>query len=447
MNPQTKYILASCLVILMLLSISQIFLQTNSVKAQTFSGDQASWLALATQAWQYFQPGAGVNAQTGLHGAGLGWPYFTEWDLGTYIQAIIDAKQLGLIQDNGTWGFNYRIGLILSFLKTRQLAPNGLPYSTYDSATEQPYGATTTFFVDEGKLYLALYNLEVFRSDFSEDITFIINRNNNTVLLPDPVSLSGSTDFYSYYVSTAFRDLGFSGYADVPSTILNTIVSQLNVTTYDVELPSAHICCEPLLLTFFEINPQDSRYTWLLSQVNIAQEARYEATGNYTAFSEGNTGLDNPSYVYEFVADSDGSTWVVSPRITPIVYLKVAVGFDAIFNTSYTQNMVYHILSSLPASSVGFQEGVAEDGRVVGNVIDRTNELILASALYAIGNIATPTPTPSSNPHFSSLNAPVLIVIAVVVVCLFLVLFAFFLKRNRSRSQNNVQPYNCVRWS
>jgi len=208
-------------------------------------------------------------------------------------------------------------------------------------------------------------------------------------------------------------------------------------------LPSAHICCEPLLLTFFEINPRDSRYTWLLSQVNLAQEARYDATGNYTAFSEGNTGLDNPSYVYEFVADSDGSTWVVTPRITPIAYLKVAVGFDAIFNMSYTQNMVDHILASLPASSVGFQEGVAEDGRVVGKVIDRTNELILASALYAIGNM----PTPSSNPHFSSLNVPILIVISVVVMCLFLVMFAFFLKRNRSRYKNNVKLYNCVRWS
>jgi hypothetical protein len=197
--------------------------------------------------------------------------------------------------------------------------------------------------------------------------------------------------------------------------------------------------------------------------VNIAQEARYEATGHYTAFSEGNTGLDNSSYVYEFVVDSDGSTWVVTPSITPIVYLKVAVGFDAISDTAYTQNMVDYILGNLPASSVGFQEGVAEDGRVVSAVIDRTNGLILAAALHAISNMPTPTPSPTSlaspipspspspsvntvnsspsaSPHDSWLNTPILIVIAVVITCLFLILpLMFFLKRNHSRSRNNVQ--------
>ena len=456
MNSKAKYVIASCLVILMLLSFSQVFLETNNVQAQTFSGDRASWLGLATNAWAYFQPGTGVNALTGLHGSGLGWPYFTEWDLGTYIQAIIDAKQLGLIQNDGLWGFNYRIELILNFLKTRQLTSNGLPYLTYDSGTGQPYEDTATFHVDEGKLYMALYDLEVFRPDLTADVALIINRNNNTALLPDPVSLSGSTDFYNYYVSTAFKDLGFSGYADVPSLILNTIVSQPNVTTYGVELPSAHICCEPLLLAFFEINPQDSRYTWLLSQVNLAQEARYEAIRHYTAFSEGNTGLGNPSYVYEFVIDMNGSAWVVAPRITPIAYLKVAVGFDAIFDTTYTQNMVDYILGSLPTSNVGFQEGVAEDGRVVGNVIDRTNGLVLAAALYAISNMpaSTPSPTlvspnssantvnssPSVSSHFSWLNTPTLIVIAVVITILFVILpLTFLLKRNHFNSRKKIR--------
>ena len=473
MKVTVRHIAAALLVVLIFLGVFPASFSLG-ITNQGAPNDRASWLALARSAWAYFQPGVGVNAQTGLEEAGVNWPYFTEWDLGTYVQAVMNAERLGLIQDNGSWGFNYRIGLILNFLETRQLASDGLPYSTYDW-NGQPYGNASTFFVDEGSLYMALYDLEVFRPDLAANVTSIINRSNNTALLPDPASLSGSTDFYIYYVATAFKDLGFSGYADVPSEILNTIVSQPRVSAYGVQLPIAHICCEPLLLTFFEANPQDSKYTWLLSQVNLAQEARYEATGNFTAFSEGNTGLNGPSYVYELVVDSNGRTFEVEPAITPIIYLKVAVAFDAIFNTTYTQTMVNYILGYLPASSSGFQEGVDENGRVVGSIIDRTNSLILAAAWYAISNmpnpspspsptpVATPTPTaipsptsspflspsPSASPTSPSVSSnpatdhhnnwtiePELIAAAVVITCLFLVLpLKFVLKRNHSKAK------------
>jgi hypothetical protein len=484
---KVRYILAACLAVLIFLSVFQVFFPL-AIAYQSVTNDQASWLALAQNAWAYFQPGVGVNAQTGLHGAGLGWHYFTEWDLATYIQAIINAERLGLIQNYGPWGFNYRIGLILNFLETRNLTSNGLPYSLYDW-NGTPCGNGPTGYVDEGSLYMALYDLEVFRPDLAANVTSIIERNNNKVLLPNPALLSGSTNLYDYYVATAFKDLGlFPGYADVPSEILNTIVSQPNVTAYGVQLPTANICCEPLLLTFFEANPQDSRFTWLLSQVNLAQEARYETTGNFTAFSEGNTGLNDPNYVYEFVVDSNGKTFElaadsngnpfeVEPAMAPIIYLKVAVGFDAIFESVYTQSTVNYILGCLPASSSGFQEGVDENGRVVRSIIDRTNGLILAAAWYAISNmpsssssplptstpVATPTlkaiPSPSFSPLSSSspsasptspsvssittanrhgnwLNEPILITATVVITCLFLVLpLKFLLKRNHSKAK------------
>jgi hypothetical protein len=354
---------------------------------KTVGSNRAYWTALATNAWEYFQPGKGVNAQTGLHGAGLTYPYFTEWDLGTYIQANIDARELGILQKDGQWGFDYRIEKILNFLKTRKLTSVGLPYLCYDSRTGEPYGDAPAFSIDEGKLYMALYNLKLLRPDLEQDIDNIVKvRNNNTALIPDPESWFEATDFYFYYVASAFKAFGFEGWDVVPSSIINTIVSQPNVTAYGVELPVAHISIEPLLLTFFEVNPQDPKFAWLLSQVNLAQEARYNATGHYTAFSEGNTDLNDPSYVYEFVVDYDGSTFKVAPATTPIAYLKVAVGFNAIFNTKYTSNMVEYIQGKLPASSSGFQEGIAEDGRVVNVIIDRTNGLIISAARYAIEN-------------------------------------------------------------
>ena len=364
------------------------------------------WMGMAERAWEYFQPGKGVNPTTGLHSAGLYWPYFTEWDLGTYIQAIIDASELGILQKGGQWGFDYRIEKILDFLKTRKLTSDSIPYLVYDSRTGEPNGDTPSFHVDEGKLIMALYNLKCLRPDLAQDIDYIVKvRPDNTQLIPDPESRAGSTDYYDYYVACAFKAFGFEGWDVVPSSIIEAIISQPNVTTYGVKLPAAHICTEPLLLTMFEVSPQDSRLAWLLSQVYLASEARYNATGHYTAFSEGNTGLDDPGYVYEFVVDWDGSTWKVVPDITPIAYLKVAVSFHAIFNTGYTKSMVEYIEGTLPASFSGFQDGIAEDGRIVNTIIDRTNGLIIGAARYAISN--SPSPTPSPTPSLTPYSTPV----------------------------------------
>ena len=56
------------------------------------------WTAVAKNAWNYFSPGIGVDSTTGLPFAGGdGFKAFTDWDLGSYIQAVIDAQEIGLI--------------------------------------------------------------------------------------------------------------------------------------------------------------------------------------------------------------------------------------------------------------------------------------------------------------------------------------------------------------
>ncbi len=63
------------------------------------------WIEVASNAWAYFQPGLGVDPNTGLPTSGYGAPYFTDWDLGVYIQAVIDAQELNLTQPDGILGF------------------------------------------------------------------------------------------------------------------------------------------------------------------------------------------------------------------------------------------------------------------------------------------------------------------------------------------------------
>jgi hypothetical protein len=371
------------------------------------SNEREYWINLAEKAWQFYQPGKGVNSQTGLHSAGIDWPYFTEWDLGTYVQALLDAKDLGLLQDSGDWGFNSRMNKIFNFLETRPLTRDNEPYLIYDSRNGKNEGDSPSFDIDEGKLYLALSHLKTIRPDLQQRIDSVVKtrQNNTSNIVPRPELYINANDAYCYYISFAFQAFGFDGWADAPQKIISHLAAQPKLNGYGVELPQGKVCNEPILLTVFDVGSQDSNFTWLESQVYLAQKARYDSTGHFTAFSEGNTGLSDPGYVYEFVAHPDGSTFKVVPQITPIAYLKVAVAFDAIYSNDYTRKMVDYITKALPVSSNGFQEGVAEDGRVVSNIIDRTNGLVISAARYAISKLSNPSPSPETPSPSVSLSS------------------------------------------
>ncbi len=98
------------------------------------------WKTVAATAWQYFQPGIGVDSNTGLPAGSYGWNYFTDWDLGVYIQAVIDANKTGLIDNNGDWGSHSRLDKVIKFLETREL----------NNITNVPYW----FYGSDGKGYL-----------------------------------------------------------------------------------------------------------------------------------------------------------------------------------------------------------------------------------------------------------------------------------------------------
>ncbi len=101
------------------------------------------WQGIAANAWAYFQPGVGVDANTGLpYASGTNFKPFTSWDLGVYIQAVIDAAKLGLISAGGAWGSNARLAKVMSFLENRPLNPKtGYPYWYYDATNGLDYHA------------------------------------------------------------------------------------------------------------------------------------------------------------------------------------------------------------------------------------------------------------------------------------------------------------------
>ena len=239
-------------------------------------------------------------------------------------------------------------------------------------------------------------------------IDFIVKEHCNTTYLA--LRVPADSD-YEYFLAKGFDFFEYNSTSITKATnLLNYWESVEKVDVYGVSLPKATLTCEPLLLSIFTFEP-DPLLNKLVYNVYLAHEARYNATGKFTAMSEGNTGLlQPPHYIYESTVTMDGDTWALWPEnITPIAYFKIAVSFLALYNTSYTQQMVSYFepklltYGGLFVPACGYMDGIDENGRMVESTTDKTNGLIIAAANYAITQInafkavpessSSPTPT------------------------------------------------------
>ena len=385
--------------------------------SQTINSDV--WKAVAANAWLYFRPGIGVDASTGLPCASLNYPYFTDWDLGVYIQAIMDAQKIGLISADGDWGANSRLNKTLTFLESRSLnETTHNPFWFYQVKDAQVFHAKSDSaagavdVIDTGRLFVALNNLKTFNSSWVPRVNNFVynssgNRTNYAVIVPDIKSDSlTSTSIYAYYIYSGYASFWPNELADATNTILNNIQNAGNVTTNgNVKLPRAEISCEPLLCSVFELG-NNSRLNALAKQVYLAHEARYNETGIYVAFSEGNA---YDSFIYEWVVLPNNDTWKVKElgkntysTLNPIIYYKVALSFLSLYNTTYARDTTIYLERALPRPENGYCDGADfsvsttenSDGTdypaspnnayLVTDVGSNTNGLILGASRYAL---------------------------------------------------------------
>ena len=355
------------------------------------------WLEWARIAWGYFEPGIGVNPSTGLHYATSGWHRFTDWDLGVYIQAIIDAEKLGILARDDTWGANYRLGKVLSFLESRQLSADGLPYVQYSAdsgSVPGDIGGGTSPPSDSGKLLLALDDLRAYRPDLTTRINSLVGRHNFQKLAND--KYFSDNDIYPWYLAQGYSAFGYS------TPQLGAVESLGNgsfVDVYGLSLPKAWVTSEPLVSAILE-NRSGGLYRTYADRVFTAQQKRYEATGKLTAFSEGPY-LAPQYYVYEWIATTYGETWAVyaSGKIdaVPLAYSKIAFAFHAIYDNQYTSVLVNEL--SPIHSTQGFYEGRTEEGARLEILSDKANGMILAAARY---RTSLPSTTTSTSPTTST---------------------------------------------
>ncbi len=349
------------------------------------------WMAVAKYAWQYFEPET-VSAGTGLPAASSCYPYFTDWDLGVYIQAIIDAHEIKLIEKEGPWGAGFRLEKVLTFLENRQLTNNSLPFWFYQTENGQPHEVSrfpsyAGNVADSGRLLVALHNLRTYDERYSERVDNIVyQRTNYSTMLNEIDILASSINIYDYLVTSGFAAFWPDKHV-VPPTIIDNILSAPKLDLLGVELPTSKLSCEPILLSVFDLPQLDTRIVALSRQVYLAHEAWYEAKNEYRAFSEGPT---MGRFAYEWVVLPDGRTWVIQDangsdfEISPIVFSKVAFSFLALYNTTYAYDLVVHLETRLPELASGYCDGLHENGEILNAGTGNTNGLILSAARYAI---------------------------------------------------------------
>jgi hypothetical protein len=357
------------------------------------------WRQIAANAWGYFQPGTGVDTNTGLPWAGYGSPNITDWDLGVYVQTVIDALKLNLTGTDGDWGFNARMDKVLTFLENRELNNASYPYWFYQATSGKVYhdasdkSTSPVDGVDTGRLFVALNNLRAINSSWASRVNNFVynvngNRSNYAAIVPSVKSDGAtSTSMYAYYVSSGYAAFWPNDLATVPSHILSNIQSSGTVTVSNVTLPNLAITGDPLLCSIFELRNNDSRLLNLASQVYLAHESYYNSTGQYRAFGEGPS--LSTDWEYEWVVYG-GQTWVVlnsnyqPTNMPPLIYTKIALSFLALYNTTFATNMSIYLERNLPVPSIGYGEGVDESGTPLNGVGSNSNGLILSAALYAI---------------------------------------------------------------
>jgi hypothetical protein len=362
------------------------------------NANSTMWKSVAANAWNYFQPGTGVDSTTGLPGSSLGWPYFTDWDLGVYIQAVIDAQKIGLISKDGDWGSSARLEKVVRFLETRELnSTTNVPFWFYAANGKGYLTQSSVDIVDTGTLFVALNNLKIFDSNFTSRIdNFVYNSFNNrtdyAVLVPEIKGESVSNSIYAYYYASGFAFFWPNELASVPNTIIDNIHNAQTITTYNVTLPKAQISCEPLLYSFFYLD-NNPKIVKLMNATYSAHEAKYNMTGEYVAFSEGNS---NTNFIYEWVVLPNGDTWKIMnagessySNMTSIIFNKASLSFLAIYNTIFSRNMSIYLERILPNPTSGYSDGAeyntqSENALVVQSVGCNSNGLILSAARYAI---------------------------------------------------------------
>ncbi|MFC0199418.1 DUF3131 domain-containing protein [Paracoccus rhizosphaerae] len=360
---------------------------------------------LAEIAWTYFENN--TDPDTGLAGSVDKYPSTTMWETASYLVAIVSAERLGLITAAEA---EARAAKAVDALSRLQLFEDSLPNKAYDIRTLQmvDYANRPTSVglgwsaLDIGRLMTAL---EIIQRHYPGLADAVVRTVDGWDL--DRVVLEGELNGASVIDGSVRENqegrVGYERYAakgmmlwGFDATAAMEVSGNLQVVEVEgVPIPvdtrlnrnstPALTTSEPYVLDGLEYG-FDALTHVFGTVVYRAQEMRYRNTGTLTGVSEGHL-TQEPHFAYASVWGG-GAPWAVltfgGDRIDSLRTLstKAAFGWDALFSTDYTQEMVEAVIAVADPER-GWPEGIYEsDGSVNSSFTANTNATVLAAQAF-----------------------------------------------------------------
>ncbi|MTE01088.1 DUF3131 domain-containing protein [Paracoccus sp. YIM 132242] len=356
-------------------------------------------------AWTYFRNN--TDPDTGLAGSVDKYPSTTMWETASYIVAIVSAQRLGIITDAEAEG---RAAKVVDALSRLVLFEDSLPNKAYDIRTLQmvDYANRPTSVglgwsaLDIGRLMTALKMVQLHYPDLADEVEDLVagwdldrvtreGRLNGATVVDGSVRENQEGRIgYERYAAKGMMLWGADATAamEVAPTLQVVRVEGVPIpvdTRLNRNSTPALTTSEPYVMDGLEFG-FDALTHVFATVVYRAQEMRYRNTGTLTGVSEGHLSQD-PYFAYATVWGG-GSPWAVltfgGDRIDSrrTLSTKAAFGWDALFSTEYTQEMVAAVVPFADPAR-GWPEGLYEaDGTVNGSFTANTNAIVLAAQAF-----------------------------------------------------------------
>ncbi|TDL90489.1 DUF3131 domain-containing protein [Meridianimarinicoccus aquatilis] len=363
------------------------------------------YLDYARTAWRYFENN--TDPVTGLAGSADKYPSTTMWETGSYLIATVSAERLAIVSRDEA---AQRIAKVIESLGQMVLFEDSLPNKAYDTRSLQmvDYGNNPTTIglgwsaLDVARVVAALV---IVQHNYPEQATavedlFDLWDLDRVVREGELIGTNVSDGVvrenqegrvgYEQYAAKAMMLLGYdaSMALEVRSNLMVKDVEGVPIpvdTRLNRNKVPALTTSEPYLFDGLEFG-FDTRSRLFGTAVYRAQELRYRKTGILTAVSEGHITVE-PYFAYASVWGG-GQPWAVltfqgdraDSRRT--LSTKAAFGWDALFATDYTSELVDAIVP-MENKERGWPEGIYENGGEVNDSYTaNTNAVVLASIAF-----------------------------------------------------------------
>jgi hypothetical protein len=361
----------------------------------------------AVIAWSYFQ--RNLDPQTGLVRSVDGFPAATMWDTGSYLLALLAARDLDVIDARE---FDLRMAKALVSLEQLPLYAGKLPNKSYDTGslamTDYRDRATASGIgwsaIDIGRLLVPLTAVVWQHPVHTPGVRRVLARWNLEALARggelfgfepagkgQPHAVQEGRLGYEQYAAHTFALMGLDveTAADWRNHLQQVSVDDVPVCADDRDAQHFGaldaVVSEPYVLAGLEFGWTSSarECAW---RAYRAQEVHWRRTGVLTAVSEDH--VDQvPYFVYDTIW-ANGHAWATLteqgaqvPQLHTLS-VKACFGWDALLRTDYTAKLVQRV-ASLNDPAKGWYAGLyAQDGRPNRALTANTNAVVLESLAY-----------------------------------------------------------------